>query len=309
MAGYTDSSYRQLVKEICPQVVCFTEFTSVDAILHGNEATMKQISFNPDRERPLVAQIFGKKPEHFLKAARRLTELGVDAIDINMGCPARKIMSSDHGSALLKNKSLSEEIVRATSEGTHLPVSVKMRIGTNSFKPDHFFPFALSLQDAGASLMTIHGRTSKQMYSGLATWEPIYELKKLAKVPIIGNGDVRSGADAVARLGNLDGVMAGRGSFGNPWMFLEVLAAFHGERYTPPTFSQKIPWMRRHLELSCEFKGEQWGVIEMRKHFAWYVKGLPNASDVRQKFMKAVTRQEVLSVLEEFAEKIGATNE
>jgi tRNA-dihydrouridine synthase B len=300
MAGYTDSPYRQLVKEICPSVICFTEFTSVDGLLHGNEATMRQVLFNPEKERPIVAQIFGKKPENFRAAARVITQLGVDAIDINMGCPAKKIISSDCGSSLLKNPSLAEEIVRATVENASLEVSVKMRIGTAGYDPDYFFDFAKRMERAGAKLLTIHGRTSKQMYGGTADWQPIYELKKMVGIPVIGNGDIRNGTEAVSKIGNLDGLMVGRGSFGNPWVFLEIAAAFEKKEFQTPTMLEKLPLLIRHLELSCAFKGEKWGTREMRKHFAWYIRGIPHASDLRQQLMTANLRGEVLSILEDF---------
>ena len=304
MAGYTDSPYRQLIKEICPQAVCFTEFTNVDGILHGNDATMRQVTFNPDKERPLVAQVFGKKPENFRKVAKLLTELGVDAIDINMGCPAKKIVSSDHGSALFKNPTLAEEIVRATVESTHLDVSVKTRVGTTCYDPDFFMKFGQMIERAGAKLITVHGRTSKQMYAGLADWQPMYDLKKILKIPVIGNGDVRSSAEALSKLQNLDGVMVGRATFGNPWVLAEIWAAFHGENYSTPSFSQKLPWIRRHLQLSCEFKGEKWGMLEMRKHFAWYIKGLPHASEARQKLLTLTSPEEAMKILGNFAEAI-----
>ena len=300
MAGYTDSAYRQLIKEVCPQVVCFTEFTSVDGILHGNEATMRQVTFNPDKERPLVAQIFGKKPANFAKATKVLTELGVDAIDINMGCPAKKIISSDHGSALLKNPSLAEEIVQATVEATHLDVSVKTRVGTTCYDPDFFMKFGQSMERAGAKLITVHGRTSKQMYSGTSDWQPIYDLKKILKIPVIGNGDVRNGAEALTKLQNLDGVMVGRATFGNPWVLCDIWAALHGGSFSALNFAQKLPWIRRHLQLSCEFKGEKWGMLEMRKHFAWYLKGLPHASEARVKRLVATSAEEAMGILEGF---------
>ncbi len=300
MAGYTDSPYRQLVKEICPRVICFTEFTSVDGILHGNEATMRQITFNPEKERPIVAQIFGKEPENFRRAAKVLTELGVDAIDINMGCPAKKIISSDCGSSLLKDPSLSEEIVRATVESTPLPISVKMRIGTSCYNPDSFFDFAKRMERAGTKLITVHGRTSKQMYGGLADWQPLYELKKMLSIPVIGNGDIKNGQDAISKIGNLDGLMVGRGSFGNPWVFTEIAAAFENHASMPLTLEEKIPWIIHHLDLSCAFKGEKWGTLEMRKQLAWYIRGVPHASDIRQKLVTATSREEILTTLAHF---------
>lgn len=322
MAGYTDSPYRRVVKELVPEVICFTEFTSVDGIVHGNEATMRQVTFGAETERPFIAQIFGKKPENFVKAAKILTSCGVDAIDINMGCPAKKIISSDHGSALLKNPCLSEEIVRATVEATPLPVSVKMRIGTSCYDPDHFLKFGQTMARAGAKLITVHGRTSTQMYSGTADWNPIYELKKIVAVPVIGNGDIKSPADALQKIGNLDGVMVGRGTFGNPWVLAEIAAAFKMREQTKilrqaavparvtdasgpqdDTAShlsqEKLSVMLRHLALSMEFKGKKWGIMEMRKHFAWYLRGFPYASTIRQQLMKVESYEEVISLLQQ----------
>lgn len=300
MAGYTDSPYRQLVKEICPGIICFTEFTSVDGLLHGNEATMRQVAFNPHTERPIVAQIFGKKPENFYKATQLLTNLGVDAIDINIGCPAKKIISSDHGSALLKNPSLAEEIVRATIEGsikdTRLPVSIKMRIGTTCYDENNFFDFGQRMERAGASMITVHGRFAKQMYSGEANWQPIYQLKKIVKIPVIGNGDIKNGADALQKIGNLDGIMVGRGSFGNPWIFCEILAAFENKPYCAPTFEEKIPWIKKHLDLTCTYY-HKWGTRLMRKHFAHYIRGFPNASFLRQQLITVESRDSALAHL------------
>ncbi len=299
MSGYTDSAYRQLIKEICPRVICFTEFTSTDGLLHGNEATLRQVAFHPEKERPIIAQLFGKKPENFSKAAKILTELGVDAIDLNMGCPAKKVVSADNGSALLKNPELAIKIVKAAVAATPLPVSVKTRIGTTKFDPEFFFKFVKDIEAAGAKLLTVHGRTAKQMYSGTSDWDPIYEVKKILKIPVIGNGDIKNGQDAVQKLGNLDGVMVGRGSFGNPWIFLEIAAAFDKKPFVPPTQRDKLNLIKRHLDLSCEFKGEKWGTLEMRKHIVFYIRGFPGASNFRQKLVLAESLEEINKILEE----------
>lgn len=297
MSGYTDSPFRQLIKEICPSVVCFTEFTNIEGLLHENAGSLRQISFHPEKERPIIAQLFGNKPERFKKAATALTAMGVDAIDINMGCPAKKVVSADHGSALLKNPALAQEIVKATIEGTPLPVSVKMRIGTAKYDADYFFKFAKGVEDCGAKLITIHGRTAKQMYTGTSTWEPIYELKKILKIPVIGNGDIRSGADAVSRIKNLDGIMVGRASFGNPWIFKEIEMAFGGKKFERPCLKEAMPTILRHLDLSCEFKGEKWGILEMRKHLAWYIRGIPHAAEFRQQLVNVNSKDEAVAIL------------
>ncbi|MBI4995107.1 tRNA-dihydrouridine synthase family protein [Candidatus Peregrinibacteria bacterium] len=296
MSGYTDCAFRQIVKKLCPEVICFTEFTSIDGLLYGNEATRRQIKFNK-KERPIIAQIFGKKPENFKTAAKILTELGVDAIDINMGCPARKIVNADYGSALLKNPSLATEIVQATTESTSLPVSVKMRIGISKYDEEYFLNFGLGLQKAGAKLITVHGRLAKQMYVGFADWNPIYELKKILKIPVIGNGDIKNGTDATRKLKKLDGIMVGRGALGNPWIFQEIAADLQNKPFISPSFETKIKLIKKHVALACKLHGEQRGILEMRKQLMHYIRGIPKASAARQRLCTVSTINEVFEVL------------
>lgn len=306
MAGYTDSAYRQLIKSIEPRAICFTEFTSVDGIVYSSKKTLKQLDFNPDEERPIVAQIFGKKLDHFTEAAKKIEEMGADAIDLNMGCPARKVVSSDHGSSLLKNPCRAAEIVAATVKGTSLPVSVKTRIGINKLDLEWFVDFCKSLEAAGAELITIHGRTAKQMYLGKSDWEPIYEVKRNVKIPIIGNGDVLSVEDAVTKLKNLDGVMVGRATMSNPWIMAEIGAAFYGGEYTPPkTFAEKLPYLIRHCELSVETKGENRGIIEMRKNFVQAIRGFDGASEYRSRVVQISTLEDAKKILNEILEHVG----
>lgn len=304
MAGYTDTAYRQLIKGIEPRVICFTEFTSADGLVYGSKMTMKQLDFNPDEEKPLVAQIFGKKPEHFARAAEIIEEMGIDAIDINMGCPAKKVVSSDHGSALLKNPCHAVKLVEATVKATKLPVSVKTRIGSDELNLPWFIQFCKDLESAGIALLTIHGRTAKQMYTGKADWTPIYEVKKNLGIPVIGNGDVRSVADAREKLGNLDGVMVGRGTMGNPWLMAEIVADFNGETYVPPkNFVEKLPTYLRHAELLVQYKGEEHGMKEMRKHFVHLIHGFNGASEARAQVVQISTLDEAKRVLHGLAEK------
>ncbi|MBT6068966.1 tRNA dihydrouridine synthase DusB [Candidatus Peregrinibacteria bacterium] len=307
MAGYTDSAYRQLVKEIAPGVICFTEFTSTDGIKYGSKRTLKQVGFNPDIERPIIAQIFGKKPESFAIAAAALEEMGVDAIDINMGCPAKKIVSSDHGSALLKNPDLAAKIVETTVKATSLPVSIKTRLGTKDKDAKFLIDYCKRMESAGAQLITLHGRTAAQMYTGEADFELIYEVKKHVKVPVIGNGDITSIESAKEKLGNLDGLMVGRATMGNPWIMAELWHAFHDDTtspdykpYTSPkSFHDRLPTLIRHMELSVETKGENRGVMEMRKYLAASIKGFPGASEYRQKLVRVETLKEAVTLLKE----------
>ncbi len=306
MAGYTDTAYRRLIKGIEPRVICFTEFTSADGIVYESRNTLSQLDFNPNEERPLVAQIFGKKEEHFTAAAKILEEMGVDAIDINMGCPARKVISSDHGSALLKNPAKAAKIVEATVRGTSLPVSVKTRIGIDELNLPWFIEFCKDMEAAGAQLISIHGRCASQMYTGSANWEPIYEVKKNLNIPVIGNGDIKSLDDAIKKMGNLDGIMVGRGTMGNPWLMREITAHFFDEKYSPPlTYSEKLPTLLRHCELMVESKGEKRGMKEMRKHFVGFLKGFRNARTYRNEVVHIETLAQAKKVLHNIEKEIG----
>jgi len=202
MAGYTDSAFRQICKRINPDLILFSEMVSADALHHGSKKTAQLIEFNPETENPFIVQLFGKHPEKFQTAVRFIAEQfpQVAGIDINMGCPAKKVVGSEHGSALIKNPALACEIIAACKEAAKIPVSVKTRLGFDSYDPDKFQSFCLGLEKAGCDLLTIHGRTYKQGFGGQADWQPIYEVKKLLKIPVIGNGDIESMADALGRL-------------------------------------------------------------------------------------------------------------
>lgn len=308
MAGYTDTAYRQLIKGIEPRVICFTEFTSADGIVYNSKMTLKQLDFNPNEERPLVAQIFGKNKEHFAEAAKRIEAMGIDALDINMGCPAKKVVSSDHGSALLKNPCKALELVEAAVKASSLPVSVKTRIGSEALDLPWFIQFCKDLENTGVQLLSIHGRTAKQMYTGQANWEPIYAVKQAVKIPVIGNGDIRSAEDALKKRCapkeslyhgvELDGVMVGRGTMGNPWLMAEIAAAFYGEIYkAPQSFIEKVPTYLQHAKLLVEAKGEERGMKEMRKHFVQLLRGFDGASAYRAQVVQISTLEEATSIL------------
>lgn len=304
MAGYTDTAYRQLIKGIEPRVLCFTEFTSADGLVYGSKNTLKQLDFNQQEERPLVAQIFGKKPEYFARAAKVLEDMGMDAIDINMGCPAKKVVSSDHGSALLKNPRLALEIIEALVKATRLPVSVKTRVGSDHVDLPWLIQFCKDMENAGIQLLTLHGRTAKQMYAGTANWELMYEVKRNVGIPVLGNGDIKSAKDAMEKLGNLDGVMVGRGTMGNPWLMAEIAAAFYGGTYTAPNgFLEKLPTYLRHAEFCVESKGEDRGMKEMRKHFVHLLRGFDGAGRYRAEVVQLSKLEDAKRVLTEIAHK------
>ncbi|MBI3336343.1 tRNA-dihydrouridine synthase family protein [Candidatus Peregrinibacteria bacterium] len=301
MAGVTDASYRQFIKMLAPGTVVYTEFLSTDAIHFGSERTLQMLHFDPTKERPFIVQIFGNDPEHFLSAAKVIEDLGADGIDINMGCPAAKVVSSCHGSALIRNADLAAELVYATKKAVSIPVSVKTRLGWNT--TDTLMLFCQRLIEAGADALAIHGRTYKQHFSGPADWEPIYEVKRRVSVPVIGNGDIFSVEDALTKIKNLDGVMVGRGTFGNPWLMQDIADAFmhreYGDTRARLSFDEKTPFILMHCELAVRMKGEHRGMLEMRRHLASYVKGFEGASVMREQLMQVEKLRDIKSILQQ----------
>lgn len=328
MAGVTDASYRQLIKRIEPRTVLYTEFLSTDAITYGSKKTLGMLAFNKDIESPFIVQVFGHRPDHFLEAAKVIEQMGADGIDINMGCPAAKVVSSCHGAALIREPELAAELVHATVKAVNIPVSVKTRLGWDS--KTTLIPFCQKLEQAGAQAFAIHGRRFCDKFTGTSDWEPIYELKKNVSVPVIGNGDIASAQDALDKIGNLDGVMVGRGTFGNPWVMAEIAEALaersegesfsrflvfsssqqtskqanlpadrHGQQTVsrPTTFQEKIPWILEHCELAVRIKGEERGMREMRRHLSSYVKGFEGAADMRSKLVRVESFDEARAIL------------
>jgi tRNA-dihydrouridine synthase B len=300
MEGYTDSAYRQIIKEIEPQTICFTEFTSADGLKFGNKNSFKRIEFKPEIESPLIAQIFGSDPNVIAESAKILEDMGVAAIDINMGCPSGKIISTCRGSALFEEPELAFKIVKAAQQAVDLDVSVKMRIGFKKYDLPTLLEFTKNLEESGAKHIAIHGRTTKEKYTGKSNWEPIYEVKKQAGIPITGNGDILTVEDVQQKLKGLDGVMIGRATYGNPWIMKEVQAYFDGIEFKgPQTLEEKLPTIMRQCKLASEFKGEKRGVIEMRKHLSNYIHGFKNASKFRFRLVRVNTVKDIEEIFEE----------
>jgi tRNA-dihydrouridine synthase B len=303
MAGWTDSPYRQVVKKLCPEIICFSELISVDAIVHDNKKTLNMLKSGKS-EFPLIVQLFGKNPDFFVEAGKKLEKMGAAGIDINMGCPAKKVTKASYGSALLKNTPLAFEIVKKLSKSLKIPVSVKIRIGYDKYDEKSFINFVKSLEKAGAKAITIHGRTKNQEFSGKADWEPIYTAKKHLKIPVIGNGDIDSDEAARKRLKDpksqaiLDGIMIGRAAFGNPWILAQTWAKLHNKKVTPaPSFHKKIPLIIAHFKLSLKIHGETLGLMEMKKHLSTYLKGFENSSKFRKEIMESKDPKAVLDIL------------
>ncbi|MCK9272722.1 tRNA-dihydrouridine synthase family protein [Candidatus Gracilibacteria bacterium] len=287
MDGFTDSAYRQIVKGVNSNVICFSEFFSADGLVHS-KFLADSVLPHAKIEEPLIIQIFGKDPEMFAKAALVIEKYNITGIDINMGCPAKKVVKSGHGSGLMINVDTAYRIVEALTKATKLPISVKTRLGWEN--PENLIDFAKGLEAAGANLITVHGRTYKQAYSGTANWEPIYELKKQLKIPVIGNGDVRNYDDGMKKIGNLDGFMIGRASFGNPWCFLPG-------NYTP-NLGEILDTLQKHGKLLIELKGRK-GSLESRKHMVQYLHSFPGVKNYRKKLVLVENMTDVENVINE----------
>lgn len=282
MAGVTDISFRGLCKEQGCGLV-YTEMVSAKALYYGSENTQKLLRIS-DEEMPVAVQIFGNDPDIMAKMVEEHFNDRKDIciIDINMGCPATKIVKNGEGSALMKDPKLAAEIVRNIKQVSSKPVTAKFRKG---FDEDNLnaVEFALALEDAGVDAVAVHGRTRKQMYEGKADWNIIKEIKDKVKVPVIGNGDVFTPEDALRmkELTNCDGIMVARGSMGNPWLFKQIQRILEGEALKEITPEEKIDMCIRHYELAIKYDGYHKAIREMRKHASWYIKGLPKCTDVR----------------------------
>ena len=276
MDGVTNSAYRQIVRSLNKEVFLFSEFTSVDGLFQ-NKFLSSRMYYNPC-EHPFFMQLFGNSPEKFAEVSRMVEDRGIWGVDINMGCPSKKIVHSQHGSALMKDTDTACRIIESIRSACKLEVSVKTRLGWKDHK--NLINFAKSLESAGASMLTIHGRTYNQAFKGQADWDPIYELKKHLSIPLIGNGDVRGYNDGIKRLCNLDGFMIGRAAIGNPWCFQD------SRKYPLPTQSQRIEVALEHYYLFRSVKKEMIAVREFRKYLGSYVNGFRNAKEWRNKLMQ-----------------------
>ena len=281
MAGVTDLPFRLLCREQGAGLLCM-EMVSAKALQYNNKNTKALMTIHPD-EHPVSLQFFGHEPEVISEQAKRYEHLPFQILDINMGCPVPKIVNNGEGSSLMKNPKLVYEIVSATVKAIEKPVTVKIRKG---FDENHVnaVEIAKIIEEAGAAAVAVHGRTREQYYSGKADWDIIRQVKDAVSIPVIGNGDVTSGESALhmrAETG-CDGVMIGRGSQGNPWIFAE-LQEYEKTGVMPERPSAAVirDTMLRHARLQIDFKGEYLGIREMRKHVAWYTKGMKGSAKLR----------------------------
>ena len=304
MAGVTDLPFRLLIKEQGCGLVC-SEMVSAQALVYGNRRTFKLLTTDP-RERPVSIQLFGSDPETMARAAQILAEYPLDIIDLNMGCPAPKVVKNGEGAALLTDPARAARLVQAVTAAVSCPVTVKMRTG---WAPgEEIAPqLAVLCAEAKAAALTVHARYREQFYSGHADWSVIKRVKAAVSIPVIGNGDLFSPADALRMQEGTgcDGVMLGRGVLGNPWLVRETVAALAGQPLPPPpTIEERFTLIRRHFNAQLRFRGEMQSVKEMRKHLIWYLKGFPGAARARQRLNTAPTQQAVLEILEEYENEL-----
>ena len=308
LAGVSDSPFRQLAREQGASVV-YTEMVSADGLARGNQATIDYCRFEP-HERPIGIQLFGSDPGVMAEAARVLCDLPAsrrpDLIDINMGCPVRKVVNRCAGAALLNDLPRLSEIVRRMNEVSTVPVTAKIRLGWDG-ESRNVVEVSKELEHSGAQAVAIHARTRAEKFEGQAHWEMIAAARQAVGIPVIGNGDVRTPADAMRMLETTgcDAVMLGRAAFGDPWVFRR-LRAFRerGETLEPTGAAERLDTGIRHLRLLVADAGESVAAREMRKHVAWYIRGLPNSARVREQVNHTRTAAELADLLTTYLETL-----
>ncbi|MDD7615368.1 MAG: tRNA dihydrouridine synthase DusB [Clostridiaceae bacterium] len=298
MAGVADRAFRELCVSYGASCVISEMVSSKGLTMQDRKS--KELLFLSEKERPAGAQIFGDDPEIMAKAALKAMEFSPDFIDINMGCPAPKIAGNGGGSALLKNPELIGRIVKSVVEVSPVPVTAKIRIGWDS---EHInaVEVAKRIEAAGASAITVHGRTKAQMYAPPVFLDEIAKVKKSVSIPVIGNGDIVDGKSAKKMLDETgcDFLMVGRGALGNPWIFRCINAYLNNEtEYTEPTLEEKMEVMLTHIGTLCEYKGTRVGMREARKHAAWYIKGIRGAASFRQEIGNLSSMDELSALAE-----------
>ncbi|MBO3463606.1 tRNA dihydrouridine synthase DusB [Aetokthonos hydrillicola Thurmond2011] len=303
LSGVTDMVFRRLVRRYAPESMMYTEMVNATG-LHYVKALPKIMEVDPN-ERPISIQLFDCRPDFLAEAAVKAVEEGADTIDINMGCPVNKITKNGGGSSLLRQPEVAEAIVREVVKAVNVPVTVKTRIGWND-REIIILNFAQRMQDAGAKMITVHGRTRAQGYNGKARWEWIARVKEVLSIPVIANGDIFSVEAAVKCLEETgaDGVMCSRGTLGYPFLVGEIDHFLKtGEKLTPPTPIQRLECARDHLQALWEYKGDR-GVRQARKHMTWYAKGFVGAADLRGQLSVIETVSQGVELIDQAIEKL-----
>ncbi len=299
MAGVSNISYRTIIKEMGAGLI-YSEMISSTGITYGSKKTINLINFN-EEERPISIQIFGHDTNSFVTAAKYIEEnFHPDIIDINMGCPVPKVaIKSQAGSALLKNPDKIYEIVKSVVENTNTPITVKIRSGWDE-NNINAIEVAKKIELAGASAIAIHARTRSQGYSGTADWNIIKQVKENVKIPVIGNGDIKTIEDAKRMLEttNCDAIMIGRATLGNPWFIKECIEYVENDNIIPTsTPKEKINMIKRHYELLKQYENTNVALLEIRTHALWYLKGIPNTKEIKNKIVTCKTEEELINTI------------
>lgn len=286
MDGWTDSAFRRICKLVNQDIILYTEFTSADGLYHNFSVLRNKLRFFPE-EHPIIAQIFGKDQKAIVESAKYCEDQGFDGVDINMGCPSKKIVRSEQGVALRRNKQKAFELVNAVSEAVQIPVSVKSRLGWKD--ASDLFEFCKGVEEAGANMIAIHARTYQDPYKATPNFEPLYQIKEELKIPLLGNGGIQSIKDGLLKLRNLDGFLIGQASMGNPWVF---------SNRENISWKEKIQVIKRHVYYMVELVGEDKAMLDIRKHLLAYIKGIKYAKKYRIELSQVSSVSEIDNILD-----------